>query len=186
MGTLISKKFIIIFLFCILLIGIVLINYTQNRESKETWKQYEDNVIAFQYPKDYSIQKMPNNFLQGTNNEGEEVIRITYLNIQDTTPTDIQGYKKTGYDDLKKAWSKTNINFFETQISDKNVLVSVYKTEDEKLKFSHIVQYGNYFWGLDYYEKPDQSSEYYVTNKIIPEIPQKIIDSAILKIQPMK
>ncbi len=186
MTNLFSKKFVIISLFCILLIGIVIIGCTKNQKLNETWKQYEDDVISFKHPMDISIQKMSNNYLQGINSENEEVIRLTYSTIIDTAPPDIQGYKKTSFEDLKNAWSKTNTNYFETQISDKNVLVSIYQMEDGKLRFGNTIKYGKYFWGLDYYEKSDQSSDYYLTNKIIPEIPQKIIDSAILKIQPIE
>lgn len=152
--------------------------------TEETWKTHEDEVISFQYPMDYSINKTPNYFLQGTNTEGEEVIRLSYLNIQDISPPDIPGYKKMSYEDLKSAWKRMNIDFFKTQISNKSVLVSVYKMQDNKLRFGYIIQHGNYFWGLDYYEKTDNDPQHYLTNKIYPDIPKRMIESAVIKIKP--
>ena len=186
MTNVISKKIVIISTFGILSVGILMTACTKTQKPNETWKQYEDNIISFQYPADYSIKKMPNNYLQAINSKNEEVMRLTYLNVQDATYLDIWGYKKTSFEDLKKGWLKTNTKFFEIQISDKDVLVSIYKMGDGKLRFGHIVKYGKYFWGLDYYEKSNQSPDYYLTNKIIPEIPRKIIESAILKIKPVE
>lgn len=158
-----------------MLLAFLLFFYGGETKAEENWAKYENSIISFLYPKDYVISK-DLNFLKGTNNRGEEILRITYLNIEKRIPKDIQGYHKTTYEGIKSAWEKRGLNFYETVIGDKKCLVSKYDLNDRKSRFNYIVKHKEYFWTLDYYESKA------VKYADIPAVPKKIIESSVVRV----
>ena len=164
----------------LLFIAFILAGGTES-QAERSWRQYEDAVIRFLYPKGYSISK-GERFLRGTRDNGEEVLRITYANIERAAQGGSGARRHLTYDQLKNAWAERQLEFWETKIGGNHTIVSVYALGDGRLRFNFIVFYQDSFWALDFYEKDHKGLEYCRENSVIPKIPKKVIESVRIKV----
>jgi len=159
--------------FSIIFLLIFLSGCDLREQNHDGYKKYKNETIEFLHPTNLKIEQEGTVFLKGYNYKNEHILSIFYEMILYPSPN-YPGMRL--YKDNKK-----DPTYVEIKIGDKNLLISVKEKEKNKLIFSYIIRFKTYSWTLIYYLETDKKPDYYINSGEYPEIPKKIIESAVIK-----